>query len=184
MEAEKMSVYDLYQKMSQIGLQGWIDDKEGEVLRQEIEKVPENGLYLEIGVAWGKSLSTICYYAHPSIEIWGIDRLNWRDKRQGNMEKLGVAGRANFIEGDSQQEALSWNKPIDMLFIDGDHNYYGVMKDLLSWTPHVKHGGRILLHDYDKTSPGVMRAVHDFIYPHPAYKDFDQGLSIYYFTKV
>jgi len=181
---EKLNVHDLYQKMSKIGLQGWIDDKEGEVLRREIERVPEGGIYLEIGVAWGKSLSTVCYYAHPSINIWGIDTLNWKEKREGNMAKLGVSGRATFIEGDSQQEAMRWEDPIDLLFIDGDHNYYGITKDLLSWIPFVKHGGRIVLHDYDKTSPGIMTAVHEFIYPHNAYKDFEQVLSMYSFTKI
>lgn len=179
-----MTITELYEKMAKIGMDGWINDIEGQVLRDEIEKL-DKGVYLEIGVAFGKSLSTMCHYAKPGVEIYGIDCLNWIE-RDKNMEQLGVKGRANFIEGDSQQEALAWQKPIDLLFIDGDHTYYGVMKDLLSWLPHVKKGGRVIMHDYDVTSPGVMKAIHDFIFPHPAYSCEAPAKpnTIYRFTKL
>lgn len=173
--ATKMTVDQLYQKMSEIGLDGWIANEEGEILREEIERVPNGGVYLEVGVAYGKSLATVSYYADPSIDIYGIDILNW-SQRDSNMSTLGLEGRAHFIEGDSQQEALAWKagREIDLLFIDANHEYYHVIADLLSWTPYLKHGGRLMLHDYDETSPGVMRAVHDFIYPHSCWKDYEK----------
>lgn len=186
----KKTVAELYQDMAEIGLEGWINDFEGETLRQEIEKLEPGQTYLEVGVAFGKSLSTMCYYAKEGVNILGLDILNW-EHRDNNMQKLGVGGRAQFIEGDSQQIALEWNRtwnknPIDLLFIDGDHTYYGIVKDLLSWIPNVKPGGRIMLHDYDETSPGVMRAVHDFIFPHPAYSTESptKPNTIYRFTKL
>jgi len=185
MNEDKLNIPDLWQKMADIGMNGWIADDEGQVIRQEIEKLEPGQVYLEIGVAFGKSLSTACYYAKEGVEIYGIDRLNW-SQRDENMAKLGVSGRAKFIEGDSQQEAISWskNKLIDLLFIDGDHRYYGVVFDMLSWIPLVKPNGRIMVHDYDPgAGPGIMKAVHDFIADHPAYRDQSYVRSIYTFTK-
>lgn len=182
----KIEIIELWAKMTEIGLNGWIDISEGEVLKEEIEKLESGQVYLEIGVAYGKSLATMSYYAKEGVDITGIDILNWSQRDQ-NIKKLDIEPRYTFIEGDSQLEAVSWMKPIDLLFIDGDHTYHGVMKDLLSWVPHVKSGGTIMLHDYDApTSPGVVKAISDFVYPHQAYENFkfpERPSSIFRFTK-
>lgn len=39
------------------------------------------------------------------------------------------------------------NKPIDLLFIDGDHSIRGCMNDFALLYPHVSTGGYIVLHD-------------------------------------
>lgn len=39
------------------------------------------------------------------------------------------------------------NKPIDFLFIDGDHSIRGCMNDFALFYPHVSTGGYIVLHD-------------------------------------
>lgn len=51
---------------------------------------------------------------------------------------------------------------IDFLFIDGDHTYEAVKRDIKLWLPKVKKGGVISGHDYDLES--VKRAV-DEIFP-------------------
>lgn len=48
--------------------------------------------------------------------------------------------------------APTWTTPIDTLFIDGDHNYDAVRRDLDDWFPHMKTGGHILFHDSRKES--------------------------------
>jgi predicted O-methyltransferase YrrM len=181
--SKKLTVDEFFHKHADIGMDGWIATDEGEALRREVEKLESGQTYLEIGVAYGKSLSLACYYSKPGVDIWGIDRLNWI-QREETFDKLELEKEFNFIEGESQWEAFKWQKPLDLLFIDGDHTYYGIIKDLLSWLPHVKHGGRVMLHDYDPSSPGVVRAVHEFIEPHPAYKDVQKDRSIYSFTKI
>jgi predicted O-methyltransferase YrrM len=184
-EIMKLTATELWQKMDEIGLSGWIDVSEGELLRREIEKLEPGQTYLEIGVAYGKSLATVCYYAKEGISISGIDCLNWAQRDQ-NMQKLGIKNISNFIEGDSQKEALVWNKPIDLLFIDGDHTYLGVLKDLASWIPYVKSGGTIIMHDYNNPAHEVKRAVDEFINGHNAYSNFEiseRPCSIFKFIK-
>ena len=36
----------------------------------------------------------------------------------------------------------------DVVYIDGDHTYNGVMSDIRSYLPKVKHGGLLCGHDY------------------------------------
>lgn len=52
--------------------------------------------------------------------------------------------------------------PCDMLFIDGDHSYAGVMTDLRTWLPSLKPGGLLAMHDID--TPSVKQAF-DEVFP-------------------
>lgn len=183
--AAQMTIEQVYENFKKLGLSGWLDFEECKVIKQEIDNMPVNGTYTEIGVAYGKSFAIASYYAKPEVKLFGIDRLNWKQPREDLLKEFGVLDRGTFIEGESQQEALLWKHgEIDLLFIDGDHSYYGLVRDFLSWLPHVKHGGRVMIHDYVIREPGVMRAFHQFILNHPAYKDFELKRSIYTFTKV
>jgi len=40
-----------------------------------------------------------------------------------------------------------WSKPIDLLWIDGDHSYEGVSSDFYQFSPYVKNNGKIIFHD-------------------------------------
>lgn len=52
---------------------------------------------------------------------------------------------------------------IDILYVDGSHEYDEVKQDLLDYYPKVKHGGVIGGHDYNpKGFPGVVQAVDEF----------------------
>ena len=52
------------------------------------------------------------------------------------------------------------HRKIDFLWIDGDHSYEGVKKDIYHWTPLVKKGGFICFHDY-RDAPRVKKAVDE-----------------------
>jgi predicted O-methyltransferase YrrM len=50
------------------------------------------------------------------------------------------------------------NKPVDFLFIDGDHSYEGVKRDFELWSPLVRPGGLVAFHDMRPDHPdGVPR---------------------------
>lgn len=79
-----------------------------------------------------------------------------------------VAHGAAVIEGDSHEAstltALSQvlaDRPIDVLFIDGDHTYLGVRLDFEMYAPLVRSGGLVVLHDIchhpDRPDVGVER---------------------------
>lgn len=55
-------------------------------------------------------------------------------------------------------EALLGGRPVDFLFIDGDHSYDGVRRDFELYAPLVRDGGLVALHDIGaEDAPGVVR---------------------------
>ena len=56
------------------------------------------------------------------------------------------------------------NEYFDWIYIDGNHNYAYIMKDLALYYPKIKSGGYITGDDYDM--PDVRRAVEEFCIKH------------------
>jgi predicted O-methyltransferase YrrM len=54
------------------------------------------------------------------------------------------------------------DESIDFLFIDADHSFEAVKKDLKLWYPKVKTGGIIAGHDYMWVDGRVAMAVNQF----------------------
>ena len=50
----------------------------------------------------------------------------------------------------------------DAIFIDGDHSYEAVSKDLPFWWKKLRTGGWLLGDDYESCHPGTKRAVDEF----------------------
>ena len=51
------------------------------------------------------------------------------------------------------------DKSIDFVYIDADHEYESVRKDIAAWHPKIRRGGIISGHDY--SSSGVYKAVNE-----------------------
>ena len=47
----------------------------------------------------------------------------------------------------SEEAAHGWNKPIRLLWIDGDHRHESTKLDFALWEPHVVEGGILAMHD-------------------------------------
>lgn len=122
-----------------------MSEVEAKALWEEAKKT--RGVVVEIGTLHGGSAHIL---SSGDAEVWTID----------NNPKIEVEGRFHSIVGDSS--TMPWEKPIDLLFIDGDHSFEGVLKDILTWLPRVKSGSNILFHDYDSHT-GVTEAVDVFI---------------------
>lgn len=75
---------------------------------------------------------------------------------QGTGYKLNAHG-ASVIYGDSHDPRIRSELrtmlpgPIDVLHIDGDHSYRGVKADFDDYTPLVRDGGVVLIHDAANT---------------------------------
>lgn len=62
-----------------------------------------------------------------------------------------------------------WNIPIELLFIDGDHRYNYVKKDLELWSKWVVKGGIILMHD--RPYVGVKKVIDTMVLNNPRYSE-------------
>ncbi len=53
---------------------------------------------------------------------------------------------------------------LGMIFIDGRHDYEGVKKDIVNWTPLLDEGGILCGHDYGHPDwPDVVKAVDELV---------------------
>tara|TARA_B100000287_G_C20626358_1_gene777985 strand:+ start:401 stop:973 length:573 start_codon:yes stop_codon:yes gene_type:complete len=53
------------------------------------------------------------------------------------------------------------NESIDFVYIDADHSYEGVKRDIQLYLPKLKKNGLMAGHDYHEVWPGVVRAVDE-----------------------
>jgi hypothetical protein len=119
------------------------------------------GLFSEELLSWGvKHL----YMVDNWEDIPGISEypqeLNYRDA----MERVKpYKGKYTVLRGMSVDMAEKVkDKSLGFLFIDAAHDYYNVMADLLVWTPKVKKGGIVAMHDFLSKDYGVNRATKEF----------------------
>lgn len=78
------------------------------------------------------------------------------------MKVAGVLNLMNPIVGDSSETAQGYDdKSLDFVFIDADHAYENVKRDINAWLPKIKSGGILAGHDYISTHSGVKRAVDE-----------------------
>lgn len=137
---------------------------------------------LEIGVRTGASTLSFLFGIEDRWDdsmLYSID-INDCSAVVKPFEK--VQRKWQFIQGDSQK--VEWDKPIDVLLIDGDHSYEGVRADYTRFEPYVKDNGLILLHDVLWPKKGVARFFWDEItYPKSVLPLSPSGMGIVYKKK-
>ena len=126
------------------------------VARRAAEAFNGDCLIINIGVRQGATLWCLREGA-PRAEIIGID-----------VDRSSWPGDWTFIHADSRRYYREIDKPIHLLLIDGNHDYYGVKADILNWCPKIATGGFAVFHDYGNAeampwTAGVKRAVDEFM---------------------
>lgn len=66
---------------------------------------------------------------------------------QRNLEAKGVAAQVNFHRTFSYELAKTWDKPLRLLWIDGDHTYKGTKLDFDGFAPFLEDGAIVAIHD-------------------------------------
>lgn len=86
----------------------------------------------------------------------------WANSVLFHMHKHGCTVRLHF--GPSMDMATDFQpQSMDCIFIDGDHTYDGVKKDIVNYHKIVKPGGLLVFDDYSEYFPGVVMAVDEFV---------------------
>lgn len=127
--------------------------------------VKDKGLTLgaEIGVHEGVThfhLLDKC----PSLTMVGVDI--YRNKQahywpavQQQLQKYGI--RSRFYKMDTVEAAANVGTgELDFVFIDADHKYHNVIRDITAWAPKVRKGGYVTGHDCEH--PDVKRALAEY----------------------
>lgn len=156
----------------------------------------------EIGVRYGKNAEQILTAA-PNLTLYCIDR--WAKPPAGDTyykSEDGIAQRpaghlkkcyAQAVDRLSkfknrvvimQKSSLAAvdlfaDKFFDFVFIDADHSYDGVKKDIINWLPKIKPGGWIGGHDYHHPKITGVTLVVDEVFD-----DFETGTDYTWFREV
>lgn len=69
-----------------------------------------------------------------------------RQRFEANLEAAGVDDVVELVAEYSTKLRPRWDRPIQLLYIDGKHDYWTYTDDL-RWSAHLDDGGEILVHD-------------------------------------
>lgn len=125
-------------------------------------RLPDGATVVEIGSYKGRSTCCFGFGCRRSrkhiyaIDTFGTDPGFWEgDWCKGdflpvfkrNIDQCSLSEYVTPIRGSSLEIVKNWNQPIDLLFIDGCHEYEHVLAEFLLFSVHVKKGGIIAFHD-------------------------------------
>ena len=74
--------------------------------------------------------------------------------------------------------SVQWEKSLDLLLVNGGHEYETALSDLTRFSPFVRPGGQILVHDTVLFEP-VRRALHEWsVKTQRAYVQHPEGVGL------
>jgi len=123
---------------------------------------------LEIGTGQCQSTRTIlgALSDNKKGKLVSIDLRNRSGKITDDLKPYFHQVVGNSHESDVFEVVKKqFDKPIDILFIDGDHKYEGAKKDFEMYVPLVKKGGLIIMHDTVNIREGVKDFWKEIKYP-------------------
>ena len=97
---------------------------------------------LQAARVWRATMTTIDPFVPLPNEVPRARPEIWRQ----NLRGVGLE-RPELLDVTSDRAITGWDREIGFLFIDGDHGYEAVRRDLANWTPFVAIGGVVALHD-------------------------------------
>lgn len=139
--------------------------------------------HLEIGTAAGGTLWRMmeCYDNASRPPFVVIDPMTYFEN-QVDLVRKNLAdhninpGTVDFRTSKSHEALATSEKnseEFDFIFIDGNHKFRYVMRDLC-WARRLRAGGILCLHDYDSNCPGVVLAADRFLRANKNYEVTDQ----------
>ena len=143
--------------------------------RSLIQLIGKNDLIgCEIGVQTGKNALKILetldikklYLVDPYLQYNGFEgdkqMLHNKLKQEAHKRLEHFDNRIVWIEKDSTdiKTLNDIKEPLDFVYIDGNHSYEWVKKDISNWYDKIKIGGLISGHDINH--PDVFRALSEF----------------------
>ena len=140
---------------------GWLTDAEGELLFNLAKSCSGKGVIVEIGSWKGKSTIWMARgsQAGRGVKIYAIDphegtpghmrqgEPSTIDEFKKNISQAGVADLVVPLITTSKTAALGFANPVEMIFIDGDHEYESVKLDFELWFTKVIVDGLMAFHD-------------------------------------
>lgn len=158
-----------------------------------LDTCSDDDVIIELGVYAGRSLAMLVQMARvmgKAPRVWGVDL--WEKAAeitaQGNdgknpykpipygicqayLQQAGVLPHVILMQMDTAESSKHFmDGAVSLAFVDGDHNYAGVKRDIRAWRSKIKPGGTLAGHDFTEEYRGVMKAVleefPDYVHDH------------------
>jgi len=180
-------------------IDGWLHPKEGRVLFDLARQCTGRGVIVEIG-SW-KGKSTICLAggsrAGSGIKVHAIDphtgspqhlemfgNTIWTfEEFKQNIQRAGMTDLVEPHVDFSESVAKTFNQPVELIFVDGLHEYEGVKGDFDAWFPKVVDGGSMVFHDATSWE-GVLRVMEEDVFLSRHFRKCRFTHSVVYAQKV
>ncbi len=164
---------------------GLYDKKDAYLL---LETARQGGDIVELGCYKGRTTALLVQASKdgrvtsvdPFIEPSHRYEASSPDVWRNNLKKIGLEPpQLLHMTGDEALKHFQ-GKWLSLVFIDAAHDYESVLNDLHNWTPLVKKGGFVALHDmYHPHFHGVSQAVTEWFAEQTKFRFYDQvGLTI------
>ncbi|MEG5057143.1 class I SAM-dependent methyltransferase [Microcoleus sp. A2-C5] len=139
-----------------------------------LEYLPKNAVVAEVGTQYGQFAEAILSITKPKklhLLDYNFDLFKTEiSQKEKTILQEGIAnGTVELHEGDSSTILSSFpDEYFDWIYIDADHAYEGVCKDIQQGYPKVKPDGMMIFNDYTNWSVcevmpyGVAKAVNEF----------------------
>jgi predicted O-methyltransferase YrrM len=154
-----------------MSVEGMISEAEAGALMKLASEVPPGTCILEVGSYRGRSTSALALGAngapvyaiepHESFEgIYG-GQFGPADRRAffRNLLRAGVVEKVRLVNLSSEVVSKGWERPIGLLWLDGDHTVEGVRRDFESWEPYLRPGGVVAFHDATDPDGGPAKLI-------------------------
>jgi predicted O-methyltransferase YrrM len=146
-------------------VEGWLSEGQARVLYDRAARLGAGSRVVEIGSHHGRSSIVLAKSARSSVEIVSIDpfarperapseklpdlEIGERDLRtfESNLERASVRERIRHVREPSGRALRHVRGPVDLLYVDGAHEFSAARGDLRDWGARVREGGTMLVHD-------------------------------------
>jgi hypothetical protein len=148
---------------------GWIAGPAARELALASYALPQDATIVEVGVFMGRSTILLAgprrltgsgivhsidpfdgsgdahSVPHYISELSMAKVTSIEDAFRRNLTRTKLDQWVQIHKGTSRMVSANWNKPIDLLLLDGDHSPEGAREAFESWYPHLKPGGLLVL---------------------------------------
>jgi hypothetical protein len=160
------------------GVGGWLDDDEAWALHEAVRCHPASRTALtvvEIGSWKGRATIVLAsgLRARGGGSVYAIDphadtalhaangEESTYDSFLANVRTAEVESYVRSVRARSAEARSRFaDRSVDMLFVDGSHEYEDVLRDIDDWTPALQDVATVGFHDI-VGYPGVTRALHE-----------------------
>jgi hypothetical protein len=161
------------------GVEGWLSPREVDFLTLLAAFPTADGDVLEIGSFRGRSTIALaigmqqCQTGNdsPPSQLVAVDPMldddpllrqagsagSARRQFDVNLSRAGVRELVEFHQAYSFELAPSWNRPLRLLWIDGDHRYDATKQDFDLFLPFLSDGAILAMHDVLSRYDGCIR---------------------------